>query len=78
MLYFLSWSGFLVSFMMRNDINIALVSMVRPTKLNIHTSLNATENIAVNDIEGEFDWSSSVQSIILGSFYGWYVISQVS
>lgn len=27
-LYFLSWSGFLVSFMMRNDINFALVAMV--------------------------------------------------
>ncbi|XP_021712262.1 sialin-like, partial [Aedes aegypti] len=26
-LYFLSWSGFLVSFMMRNDINFALVAM---------------------------------------------------
>ncbi|XP_054745640.1 sialin [Anastrepha obliqua] len=28
-LYFLSWSGFLVSFMMRNDINFALVAMTR-------------------------------------------------
>jgi hypothetical protein len=28
-LYFLSWSGFLVSFMMRNDINFALVVMVK-------------------------------------------------
>ncbi|XP_041565998.1 uncharacterized protein LOC108135457 isoform X3 [Drosophila elegans] len=26
-LYFLSWSGFLVSFMMRNDMNFALVAM---------------------------------------------------
>lgn len=27
--------------------------------------------------EGEFDWSSEMQSIILGSFYWWYVLSQV-
>ncbi|XP_044315174.1 uncharacterized protein LOC108039043 isoform X4 [Drosophila rhopaloa] len=27
-LYFLSWSGFLVSFMMRNDMNFALVAMI--------------------------------------------------
>lgn len=38
-LYFLSWSGFLVSFMMRNDINFALVVMV---KTNNQTASNAT------------------------------------
>lgn len=27
-LYLLSWSGFLVSFMMRTDINLAIVAMV--------------------------------------------------
>lgn len=27
-LYFLSWSGFLVSFMMRNDMNFAIVAMI--------------------------------------------------
>lgn len=29
-LYMLSFSGFTVSFMMRNDINIAMVAMVKP------------------------------------------------
>lgn len=28
-LYFLSWSGFLVSFMLRTDINLAIVAMVK-------------------------------------------------
>lgn len=30
-LYLLSFTGFLVSFMMRTDINIAIVAMVKPT-----------------------------------------------
>lgn len=90
-LYFLSWSGFLVSFMMRNDINIALVSMVRANNQNdtiLQSAVN--ESIALNASysdnkvpiaaadAGEFDWSSSVQSVILGSFYACYVLSQVS
>lgn len=50
-LYFLSWSGFLVSFMMRNDINFALVVMVKTNNdtkvsLNGNSSLNATESPA--------------------------------
>jgi hypothetical protein len=45
-LYFLSWSGFLVSFMMRNDINFAIVVMVKSaTKNNI---TNSNYNIKFN------------------------------
>ncbi|KAG8226711.1 hypothetical protein J437_LFUL005528, partial [Ladona fulva] len=33
-LYFLSFSGFLVSFMMRTDINLAMVAMVRMPNTN--------------------------------------------
>ncbi|KAL7027872.1 hypothetical protein ACKWTF_005627 [Chironomus riparius] len=43
-LYFLSWSGFLVSFMMRNDINFAIVAMVR--------SSNATNIPDPDDLKG--------------------------
>ena len=52
-LYFLSWSGFLVSFMMRNDINFALVVMVKTVNstkeeetvtLNGNTSSNVTDS----------------------------------
>lgn len=89
-LYFLSWSGFLVSFMMRNDINIALVSMVRANNqndsilqsaVNGSNALNASHSdnkVPIDEDGGEFDWSSSVQSVILGSFYACYVLSQVS
>lgn len=53
-LYFLSWSGFLVSFMMRNDINFALVVMVKTRNetlaaLNGNVTQNATESpVTVN------------------------------
>lgn len=84
-LYFLSWSGFLVSFMMRNDINFAIVEMVRTNenlsnKTWINDATNSTQNnhSRINAIEnGEFDWSSGVQSIVVGSFYWFYVLSQV-
>uniref|UniRef100_A0A1L8DEK6 Putative permease of the major facilitator superfamily protein n=1 Tax=Nyssomyia neivai TaxID=330878 RepID=A0A1L8DEK6_9DIPT len=62
-LYLLSWSGFLVSFMMRNDINIAIVEM----------TANKDEPL----VPDRFDWSFSVRSLILGTFYWWYVVSQV-
>ncbi|XP_058467568.1 sialin [Malaya genurostris] len=99
-LYFLSWSGFLVSFMMRNDINFALVAMVRdgnsnssvndhcvPSMTNKANSnfsalLNNTDDDALlpdvtREIVGEFDWDSTVQAVIKGSFYWCYVLSQV-
>lgn len=62
--------------MMRNDINIAIVSMVRVPKPPNQTVANETITSAFGD--GEFEWSSNVRAMILGSFYAWYVISQVS
>lgn len=51
-LYFLSWSGFLVSFMMRNDINFALVAMVKsnPAKDShpISNGNSSSENVSVS------------------------------
>lgn len=77
--------------MMRNDINIALVSMVRPNEAvnnSMQSNLNATD-VPIHktdgvdggngriDGDGEFDWSTLVQSMILSSFYACYVLSQV-
>lgn len=78
-LYFLSWSGFLVSFVMRNDINLALVEMVRrPSSGPLNgTSGNETLTGFTPD-DDKFDWSNSVQSFIISSFYLFYVVSQVS
>lgn len=42
-LYMLSWSGFLVSFMMRTDINIAIVAMVADPKQAKHDNSSSGE-----------------------------------
>lgn len=46
-LYFLSWSGFLVSFVMRNDINFAITVMVKPENLtnSINTQFNDSSTL---------------------------------
>lgn len=81
-LYFLSWSGFLVSFMMRNDINFALVAMVKTSNSTgdaNSTTANLTDTISDNTGEkwAEFDWNSTIRSWVLSSFYWMYVVSQV-
>lgn len=91
-LYFLSFSGFLVSFMMRTDINLAIVAMVKipPHKVSDNITSESPlycynpkiandSNISVSpQEEGEFDWDPAIQSAIISSFYWWYVISQVA
>lgn len=91
-LYLLSFSGFLVSFMMRMDINLAIVAMAKTKAGNATTSSNQNPHCYVStnssfsvknntDIHpediGEYDWSPSIQSIIVGSFYWCYILSQV-
>ncbi|XP_017771579.1 PREDICTED: sialin [Nicrophorus vespilloides] len=87
-LYMLSWSGFLVSFMMRTDINMAIVAMVEEPEVKY---LNQTdqycydvqlqqqnEGVTIkNDIHGTLQWSKEVQSYVLASFYWAYIVSQV-
>ncbi|XP_037814013.1 sialin isoform X2 [Lucilia sericata] len=89
-LYFLSWSGFLVSFMMRNDMNFALVAMTTPTTnsssqtnetmTSHNTSANGNETCHFSSTKlcSYYDWSSPIQSIILSSFFWCYVLSQVA
>ncbi|KAK6630480.1 hypothetical protein RUM43_014825 [Polyplax serrata] len=89
-LYMLSFTGFLVSFMMRTDMNIAMVAMAKSSESNkIKSNTSAlipsycyvpnNETVQTyKDDEGEFDWSPNVQSIIISSFYWCYVLSQVA
>ncbi|XP_066993793.2 vesicular glutamate transporter 3 [Anabrus simplex] len=89
-LYFLSFTGFLVSFMMRMDINIAMVAMVKlpPPVIDDNSSSilvcyyqgNGSDDSSDNATmqEGEFDWDSTTQSTILSSFYWCYILSQVA
>lgn len=88
-LYMLSWSGFLVSFMMRTDINLAIVAMVRePERPHFNGTLGERycydtdtsvedEMTPVTDYGGSLDWNADVQSYVLASFYWAYIVSQV-
>ncbi|KAL0110191.1 hypothetical protein PUN28_013680 [Cardiocondyla obscurior] len=88
-LYMLSFSGFLVSFMMRTDINIAMVAMAKmPSTNNETTALTShcytipnasheTNTSTTIPEEGEFEWSPAIQSTILSSFYWCYILSQM-
>jgi MFS family permease len=91
-LYMLSFSGFLVSFVMRNDINLAIIAMVRhPPRNNTGndsdielycynpdtTPTNSSATDEPNNEEGEYDWDSTIQSSIISSFYWCYVLSQI-
>lgn len=88
-LYMLSWSGFVVSFMMRMDINLTIVAMVVDSPRNEtknSSSLVSQEycyTVSDNDTTatisygGTLEWSSEVQSYVLASFFWAYVISQV-
>ncbi|XP_070854814.1 sialin isoform X7 [Drosophila suzukii] len=73
-LYFLSWSGFLVSFMMRNDMNFALVAMISNRNSTQNQSFNGSQTILSS---GNEDQISIVKSVIISSFYWCYVLSQV-
>lgn len=70
--------------MMRNDINFAIVEMVRSNDMQERATFNGANGTISNRTvsesiqHGEFDWSSGTQSIILGSFYWCYVLSQVN
>ncbi|VEN62144.1 unnamed protein product [Callosobruchus maculatus] len=84
-LYLLSWSGFLVSFMMRNDINLAIVAMVEQPARTYSNSTNEycfvieeiSNNTAPVDYGGTLQWSGRIQSYILSSFYWAYIVSQI-
>ncbi|XP_014246638.1 sialin isoform X2 [Cimex lectularius] len=88
-LYLLSFTGFLVSFMMRTDINLAMVVMAKIKTPSVYnktgsepmycydTSVNSSEEVDVSQEEGEFDWDPSIQTTIISSFYWCYVLSQV-
>uniref|UniRef100_A0A1Y1JW82 Major facilitator superfamily (MFS) profile domain-containing protein n=2 Tax=Photinus pyralis TaxID=7054 RepID=A0A1Y1JW82_PHOPY len=86
-LYLLSWSGFLVSFMMRTDINIAIVAMVKDanpqangggentTAQYCFTTTN--ETVEVTNYGGTLEWSPAIQNYVLTTFYWAYIVSQL-
>ncbi|XP_012276355.1 sialin [Orussus abietinus] len=87
-LYIMSFTGFLVSFMMRMDINLAIVAMAKQQPLKNETVTFESHCYVPSNVSwdnstdmyqdiAEFDWSSTIQSTILSSFYWCYILSQV-
>ncbi|XP_059476719.1 sialin-like [Neocloeon triangulifer] len=83
---FLSFSGFLTNYMLRVNLNIAIVSMTgaaNSTDAN-RTLAECKVNITGFELDespaksvAEFDWDNYEQGLIHGSFYWGYVLSMV-
>ncbi|XP_046383296.1 sialin-like [Ischnura elegans] len=80
--------GFALAFMMRINLSIAIVAMVKeqPTENLFNTTSNKCfrdEEELVNGTaknvtsDGEFDWNEMQQGIVFGSFFWGYLLSQV-
>lgn len=61
--------GFLINYILRNSINLALVAMVN------HTAVNSTDSSNAKD--GPFIWDENTVGLILGSFYYGYICTQI-
>lgn len=75
-LYFLSWSGFLVSFMMRNDMNFALVAMtesVNSSLASLPGSSNETTSLPLRLVTDNESYNNSINSsnIYVNKYYDW-------
>lgn len=63
-LYMLSWSGFLVSFMMRTDINLAIVAMVEDPALPANDNASLVQDQYCYDVNEVQNDTSTMVSII--------------
>nr|CAD7205256.1 unnamed protein product [Timema douglasi] len=88
----LSFFGFFINYMLRVNINIAIVEMVLAPPLDANHTLGeggclvqqdnltvAASNLSIptSQAGGEFDWDVHEQGQVLGSFYWSYVISLI-
>lgn len=79
----LSFSALTVSYMNRNNINIAIVAMVASnssdvTDLTDVCPLRSSSNESSSDTPmGEFDWDAETQGIILGCFFYGYTVGNL-
>ncbi|KAI1287510.1 Sialin [Halotydeus destructor] len=62
-----------VEYTLRSNLSITIVAMVKPPSLANAT--NSTNTIA--GAKGEFDWSSTVQGMLLGSFFYGYIVTHM-
>ena len=61
--------GFIINYMLRNNLNLAIVAMVN------HTAVNSSDSSGQQD--GPFVWDENVVGLILGSFYYGYICTQI-
>ncbi|KAL4217610.1 hypothetical protein ACF0H5_022352 [Mactra antiquata] len=80
-LAFLAFLGFFNVYCMRVNLSVAMVDMVK----TVHDNKTSTSedcpdpnlNSTKTDNDGEFDWSTSLQDYILGSFFYGYIVTQI-
>ncbi|XP_054717604.1 sialin-like [Uloborus diversus] len=86
----LSFLGFAILYIIRVNLNVAIVAMVNRTAVykdhNDSKSEECPEDLppllrnhtkSDNEENGEFIWSPEMQSVVLGAFYYGYAISQI-
>ena len=61
--------GFIVNYMLRNNLSLAIVAMVN------HTAVNSSDSSGQED--GPFVWDEDGVGLILGSFYYGYICTQI-
>ncbi|XP_064597334.1 sialin-like [Liolophura sinensis] len=81
-LTFLGFLGFVNVYALRVNLSVALVEMVTLNETKVENATSecpGPNNTDVPDVyrKGEFDWSPSLQGIILGSFFYGYVTTQI-
>jgi len=84
-LIFVGFVGFAYSYMLRVNMNIAVVAMVNYTAIP-HTNVTTAEECGREDqnssfidpnADGEFVWDEQMQSLITTSFYWGYIVTQL-
>ncbi|XP_023012123.1 major Facilitator Superfamily Transporter 10 isoform X1 [Leptinotarsa decemlineata] len=79
----LGFLGFANVYAMRVNLSVAIVAMVNTTQPSFsnntfdHCPINITNSTVPEDTSGEFNWDEHTQSIVLGSFFYGYVITQI-
>lgn len=82
---FLGFLGFANVYAMRVNLNVAIVAMVNHTAIPDVENITDTtcpipddhSNSTIPVRQGEFDWDEGTQSLVLGSFFLGYVLTQV-
>ncbi|XP_045026535.1 putative inorganic phosphate cotransporter isoform X1 [Daphnia magna] len=85
---FMAFLGLAVVYMMRVNLSVTIVDMVRMPSSSA-TTINTTKRIPTSTVcpirnspttftnDGEFDWDIKTQGLVLGSFFWGYTVTQI-